>query len=59
MKKFSIITVLAMVGTMAFTSVASAQCKVEDIFAKYKGDTRCNSVNMSKEMLRSRCWGYL
>jgi hypothetical protein len=51
MKKFCIITVLAVLGTMAFTSGASAQCKVEDIFNKYKVDTRCNSVNMSKEML--------
>ncbi len=52
MKKFGLIIGLAIIGTMTFTGVASAQCKVENTFDKYKIDSRCNSVIMSKEMLK-------
>lgn len=52
MKKFQKIAVLAILGMVAFSSNALAQCKVEEVIDKYKEDTRCNSVNMSKEMLK-------
>jgi len=42
---------LALVGVLAMSVSASAQCKLEDLIEKYKSDARCNSVNMSKEML--------
>jgi hypothetical protein len=51
MRKICIIIMLAAIGTTTLISSASAQCKVEDIFNKYRSDPRCNSVSMSKEML--------
>lgn len=46
--KYSAVFCAAM---LLWGSSASAQCKLEDMFNKYKVDSRCNSVNMGKAML--------
>lgn len=51
MKKFCIVTSLAIVCLATSAGSVFGQCKVEDIFEKYKTDNRCNTVTVSKEML--------
>lgn len=45
------IVLLALAGTVAGIGSAAAQCKIDDIYEKYRTNERFNSVNMSKEML--------
>lgn len=51
MKKLLFIALLVVGGAVAGISSASAQCKIDDIYEKYRTNERFNSVNMSKEML--------
>lgn len=51
MKKSLMVILLALAGTVAGMGSAAAQCKIDDIYEKYRTNERFNSVNMSKEML--------
>jgi cytochrome c556 len=51
MKKSLMVILLALAGTVAGMGSAAAQCKIDDIYEKYRINERFNSVNMSKEML--------